>query len=88
MKKKQRDVNEEIILSAWSLYEKIINDPDIAEVEIEITGFDEIRPNPCHSRESVDHNQPKCHNCGSIDFIPAGTCPTCAVCGESQGSCG
>jgi len=33
-------------------------------------------------------NQPTCHNCGSIEFLHTGTCPTCAVCGESQGACG
>jgi hypothetical protein len=33
-------------------------------------------------------NQPTCHNCGSIDFLPSGTCKVCAVCGESLGACG
>jgi len=33
-------------------------------------------------------NMPKCHNCGSIQFLQTGTCKTCSVCGEPQGGCG
>lgn len=32
-------------------------------------------------------DQAKCHACGVITFLPAGTCYVCSNCGESQG-CG